>query len=90
MLVLRRNCGQSIVIGEHAEIIVKVLREENGTISLGIDAPKKMPVDRLEIFEKRLANSIATGKIGSEIIDRLKCCADKVRNSFSFMNPRRL
>lgn len=70
MLVLRRTCGQSIVIGKNAEIIVKVLRDENGTISIGIDAPKSVQVDRLEIYEKRLQNlspsneSIASQNIG--------------------------
>ena len=29
MLVLRRNRGQSIVIGKHAEIVVKILKEVN-------------------------------------------------------------
>lgn len=53
MLVLRRNCGQSIVIGKRADIIVKVLRDENGIITLGVNAPKSIPVDRLEIYQKR-------------------------------------
>jgi carbon storage regulator CsrA len=54
MLVLRRLCGQSITIGDNAEIIVKVLRNENGVVSIGVDAPMTVLVDRLEIYEKRL------------------------------------
>lgn len=57
MLVLRRNLGQSVVIGRNAQITVKVLREDNGVISLGIAAPKSIPVDRLEVYEKRIENN---------------------------------
>lgn len=59
MLVLRRTCGQSIVIGKNAEILVKVLRDENGTISIGIDAPKSVQVDRFEIYEKRRLQALS-------------------------------
>lgn len=53
MLVLRRSRGQSIIIDAHAKITVKILREDNGVISLGIDAPKSVSVDRLEVYLKR-------------------------------------
>jgi carbon storage regulator CsrA len=53
MLVLRRSRGQSIIIAAHEIITIKVLREEKGVISIGIDAPKSVIVDRLEVFEKR-------------------------------------
>ncbi len=57
MLVLRRSRGQSIVIGKDAKIIVKVLRDEEGVVSIGIKAPKSVLIDRLEIFKKRQNNS---------------------------------
>jgi carbon storage regulator CsrA len=50
MLVLRRLCGQSITIGDNAEIIVKVLRNENGVVSIGVDAPMTVLVDRFENY----------------------------------------
>jgi carbon storage regulator len=56
MLVLRRCRGQSIVIGINAEIVVKILREDKGVISVGIDAPRTIQVDRLEVFQKRQSN----------------------------------
>ncbi|MHB1948751.1 MAG: carbon storage regulator [Gammaproteobacteria bacterium] len=56
MLVLRRTRGQSFVIGKNAEIVVKILNDDNGVISVGIDAPKSIMVDRLEVFEKRQLN----------------------------------
>ncbi len=53
MLLLRRRSGQSIIIGTREKIIVKVIREENGIITLGIEAPKSTPVDREEVYKKR-------------------------------------
>jgi carbon storage regulator len=53
MLVLRRIRGESVVIGKNAEIVVKVLGDNNGSISLGFKAPKDVPVDRLEVYENR-------------------------------------
>lgn len=53
MLVLRRIRGESVVIGKNAEIVVKVLSDKNGVVSLGFKAPKNVSVDRLEVYEKR-------------------------------------
>ena len=58
MLVLRRIAGQSIVIGENAEITIKILQDKNGVISVGIDAPKNILVNRLEVHEKRQKDDI--------------------------------
>lgn len=63
MLVLRRSKGQSIVIGKNAGIIVKILRDEEGVISLGIKAPKSVLVDRLEVYKKRKNISIPLNDI---------------------------
>ena len=57
MLVLRRLRGQSIIIGEKGEIIIKILKDENGVISIGITAPKSVPVDRSEIFDKKASHN---------------------------------
>jgi carbon storage regulator CsrA len=66
MLVLRRSRGQSIVIDAQTKITVKILREEKGVITLGIDAPKTVIVDRLEVYTKRQAN-IEASKLSEEI-----------------------
>lgn len=54
-LVLRRSPGQSIVIGNEGQIKITFYREENGVAHIGIEAPKSIPVDRLEIHERKLA-----------------------------------
>lgn len=56
MLVLRRSLGQSIVIGKNKEIIIKILRDDNGVIHVGVDAPKSIQVDRLEKYEEQCRN----------------------------------
>ncbi len=49
MLCLRRKIGEEIVIGEN--IIVKVLDVRTSWVSLGIQAPRDVPVIRREIGE---------------------------------------
>ncbi len=51
MLVLSRKASETIIIGESVEI--KVLQVRNGTVKLGIEAPKEMPLWRGEIAEQR-------------------------------------
>ena len=50
MLVLSRNVGQVIVIGDN--IRVEILSAERGQIRVGVTAPKEVPVHREEIFER--------------------------------------
>jgi len=53
MLILTRNVGESIIIGEKKEkIIVTLLNTKGGQAKIGIDAPKKIPVHREEIYKK--------------------------------------
>ena len=72
MLVLHRVSGQSIIIGKQAEIIIKVLKNENGTVSIGIDAPIAVNVDRLEVYEKRLKNLPSTDNSKISLLKRLE------------------
>ena len=50
MLVLGRKPGEYVVIGE--SIKVKVVRSEDGSLRLAIDAPKDMDIIRGELLEK--------------------------------------
>ena len=51
MLVLSRKEDESVIIDR--QITVKILRIENGKVSLGIDAPDDVPIDREEIHEAK-------------------------------------
>ena len=50
MLVLTRKAGQSINIG--ADIIIRVFDIHNGSVKIGIEAPRELAVYREEIYEK--------------------------------------
>lgn len=52
MLVLTRKEGQQILMGK-GKIQMKVLRINNGVISIGINAPQDIDIDREEIFIKK-------------------------------------
>jgi carbon storage regulator len=50
MLKLRRHVGQSIHIGEHIKVLF--LEQTNGSIILGIEAPKEIRILRSEIINR--------------------------------------
>jgi carbon storage regulator len=54
MLLLKRNVGQSIHIGEH--IVVTVNSVEGGRVTLDVVAPKEIPVLRDELIRRRQAD----------------------------------
>jgi carbon storage regulator len=49
MLVLSRNCDESIVIGDN--IVVTIVDIRGDKVRLGIQAPSEVPVHRQEVFE---------------------------------------
>jgi len=51
MLVLTRRLGETVVV--NGEIQVKVIEINGGKIRLGITAPENVPIDRLEVHERR-------------------------------------
>jgi carbon storage regulator len=50
MLLLTRRVGEVIMIGD--EVAVRVLGVNGNQVRLGIDAPRTVPVHRLEVFER--------------------------------------
>ncbi len=49
MLVLRREVGESIMIGDDVE--VKIVDIRGGGVRVGITAPKHVPVHRKEVYD---------------------------------------
>lgn len=50
MLVLSRNVGEKLVIGN--SIVIEVLKTQGGRVRLGIDAPREVCVYRDEIRDR--------------------------------------
>ena len=50
MLVLSRQLGEKVMIGENIEVMVVGLG--GGRVKLGIAAPRQVPVNRLEIYNR--------------------------------------
>lgn len=61
MLVLTRKIGQQVLIG-NGVIQIKVLKVDNGIISIGFNAPSHIDIDREEIYLKKIIkrNDVAT------------------------------
>lgn len=52
MLVLTRNREESIIIGDNAEITIKVLSTDGNKVRIGIAAPSEVAVHREEIYQR--------------------------------------
>ena len=49
MLVLTRNKGETIYVGDNIRLTVVDIKD--GKVRLGIEAPKEVPVHRQEVFD---------------------------------------
>lgn len=56
MLILSRNLGQQIRIGD--DIILKVLAVNGKQVTIGIEAPRSVSVDREEIYQRKKASTL--------------------------------
>jgi len=50
MLIITRKKGESLIIGEDIEITISKI--ENGSVKIGIKAPKEVLILRKELYEE--------------------------------------
>ena len=50
MLILTRNTGESLMIGD--DVTITVLQVKGNQVRIGVNAPKETPVHREEIYLK--------------------------------------
>lgn len=60
MLVLTRKIEESITIGH--TIMISVLEVKGNQVKLGIKAPKDIPVNRTELYEKIMSENISASQ----------------------------
>ncbi|MEN5303540.1 MULTISPECIES: carbon storage regulator CsrA [unclassified Pseudomonas] len=56
MLVITREIGEVITIGD--DIRIKVVESHNGMVRFGVDAPRKVPVHRAEVYRRIKAGQV--------------------------------
>ncbi len=80
MLVLGRKVNQKIQIGD--DIVVTILEVEDGSVKIGIDAPRNIDIIRMELLEQVQKENIesASNEI-SEI--EITEAAELIKNKFS-------
>jgi len=78
MLVLTRKKEESIRIGD--DITIKIVDIDNRQVKLGIEAPKRIAVNREEIYQKILIENEAASKTPASQ-DGLMHIADLLKNN---------
>ena len=66
MLILTRSAGESVRIGDN--VVVRVLGLKRGSVRLGIDGPREVPVHRKEVHD-RLKHPAGEGTDGQDTGD---------------------
>lgn len=56
MLVLGRKPGEYVMIGQ--DVMVKVIKSEDGDLRLAIDAPRSINIVRGEIYERQAKQQV--------------------------------
>ena len=61
MLVLSRKLNQAIMIGDDVRVVIVAV--DRDTVKLGIEAPRTIPVHRVEVYEEiQRTNRAAAGE----------------------------
>lgn len=65
MLVLSRNIGEKIVIGD--EVTIEILSVSGEGVRIGISAPRSTPIHRYEVFTEIEKANLAANEVLNEI-----------------------
>ena len=70
MLIITRKKGESLMIGDDIEIIISKL--EDGSVKLGIKAPKDITILRKELYEAVEKENKEAMKINISLLNNIK------------------
>ncbi|MBN2420149.1 MAG: carbon storage regulator CsrA [Deltaproteobacteria bacterium] len=65
MLVLTRKIDESITIGH--SITISVLEVKGNQVKLGVKAPKDIPINRTEVYEKIMSENIKASEAPTDL-----------------------
>jgi carbon storage regulator len=65
MLRIKRRAGERIIVG--GEVVIEILEVRGGTVRIGIDAPRSVPVYREEIWLEIKRENEAAAQAGAEL-----------------------
>jgi carbon storage regulator len=70
MLIITRKKGESLMIGDDIEIIVSKI--DDGSVKIGIKAPKDVSILRKELYEQVEQENKEATKIDISILNSIK------------------
>ncbi|GAB6167716.1 carbon storage regulator CsrA [Clostridium carnis] len=70
MLVITRKKGESILIGDNIEITISKI--DDGSVKLGVSAPKDISILRKEIYKAVESENLEAIKIDLDILKNIK------------------
>ena len=70
MLILTRRKGESILLGDNIEITV--VKVEDGTVKIAIDAPKDVSILRKELVREVADENKKAAELNNELLNNLK------------------
>ena len=70
MLIITRKKGESLMIGDDIEITISKI--DDGSVKLGIQAPKSVSIFRKELYEQIKKENINAAKINIDMLKGIK------------------
>ena len=70
MLIITRKKGESLMIGDDIEITIS--RIEDGSVKIGIQAPKEVSILRKELLEEVKNENKSAANINLELLKNIK------------------
>jgi len=70
MLIITRKKGESLMIGDNIEIIISKI--EDGSVKIGINAPKDISILRKELYEQVKEENKQALKVDMNLLKNIK------------------
>jgi carbon storage regulator len=72
MLVVSRKPGERLLIGDSVEVVVLAVRGDQ--VSLGVSAPRAVPIHRQELLERIRRENQRAAALGADQLQHMGAC----------------